>query len=72
MTATEHQSAPARPARPPREEDPRHPLKRLSGLFDEGSLALITEDDDSGMLAAIGTVDGAPIGLVGVEDGRVG
>jgi acetyl-CoA/propionyl-CoA carboxylase carboxyl transferase subunit len=59
MTATEHQSAPARPARLPREEDPRHPLKRLSRLFDEGSLSLLTEDDDSGMLAATGTVDGA-------------
>src|SRR6187200_2778145 len=58
MTATEHQSAPPRPAKLPREEDPRHPLKRLSALFDQGSLSLITDDDDSGMLAAVGTVDG--------------
>jgi acetyl-CoA/propionyl-CoA carboxylase carboxyl transferase subunit len=58
MTATEHQSAPPRPAKLPREEDPRHPLKRLSALFDRGSLSLITDDDDSGMLAAVGTVDG--------------
>lgn len=54
-------AAPVRPPRPPREEDPRHPLKRLSALLDEGSLELVSPDDDSGMLAAVGTVDGAPV-----------
>ena len=41
-----------------RTEDPRHPLHRLTALFDEGTLELITPDDDSGMLAAVGRVDG--------------
>ena len=48
----------ATPAKPPREDDPRHPAKRLAALFDEGSLQLITADDLSGMLAATGTIDG--------------
>ncbi len=60
MTAT--QAAPAaKPAKPAREDDPRHPVKRLTALFDEGSLELLTPDDDSGMLAAVGTVDGSPV-----------
>src|SRR3954453_13201595 len=59
MTAT--QEAPAKPAKLPREEDPRHPVKRLTALFDKGSLEFITPDDDSGMLAAIGQVDGSPV-----------
>jgi acetyl-CoA/propionyl-CoA carboxylase carboxyl transferase subunit len=53
MTATA-----TKPAKLPREEDPRNPVHRLTALFDEGSLELITPDDDSGMLAAIGNVDG--------------
>src|SRR4051812_17547518 len=59
MTAT--QEAPAKPAKLPREEDPRHPVKRLTALFDKGSLELITPDDDSGMLAAIGHIGGSPV-----------
>jgi acetyl-CoA/propionyl-CoA carboxylase carboxyl transferase subunit len=55
MTAT------AVPTRPPREEDPRHPLHRLGALFDPGSPELLTEDDGSGMLAARGLVDGSPV-----------
>jgi acetyl-CoA/propionyl-CoA carboxylase carboxyl transferase subunit len=53
-------SAPAttKPARPPRESDPRNPNLRLAALFDEGTLELITDDDGSGMLAAVGKVDG--------------
>jgi acetyl-CoA/propionyl-CoA carboxylase carboxyl transferase subunit len=42
----------------PRELDPRNPNKRLAAFFDEGSLELISADDDSGMLAAVGTVNG--------------
>lgn len=45
----------------PREEDPRNPNLRLAALLDEGSLELITTDDDSGMLAATGTVGGQPV-----------
>ena len=45
----------------PREEDPRNPNHRLAAFFDDGSLELITADDDSGMLAASGTVDGQPV-----------
>ncbi len=55
MTAT------AVKAKLPRDEDPRHPEKRLAALFDAGSTTLLTEDDGSGMLAAKGTVDGAPV-----------
>ena len=57
MTVTQDRPA----AKPPREEDPRHPLKRLGALLDAGSLELISPDDDSGMLAAVGTVQGAPV-----------
>ena len=48
----------AKPARPPRAEDPRHPAKRLAALFDPATWELITPDDSSGMLAAVGSVDG--------------
>lgn len=47
--------------RVPRDEDPRHPLRRLETFFDDGSVQPITEDDLSGMLAAIGTVHGNPV-----------
>jgi acetyl-CoA/propionyl-CoA carboxylase carboxyl transferase subunit len=50
--------ATAKPARPPRESDPRNPNLRLAALFDEGTLELITDDDGSGMLAAVGMIDG--------------
>jgi acetyl-CoA/propionyl-CoA carboxylase carboxyl transferase subunit len=50
-----------KPAKPPREEDPRYPLHRLTALFDEGTLELISPEDDSGMMAATGRVDGAPV-----------
>ncbi len=42
------------------EVDPRDPALRLGTFFDEGSVELITARDDSGMLAAVGTVDGTP------------
>ena len=45
----------------PREDDPRNPNHRLAAFFDDGSLELITEDDGSGMLAAVGKVDGSPV-----------
>ena len=40
------------------EVDPRDPLLRLETFFDPGSVELITPRDDSGMLAARGTVAG--------------
>src|SRR5581483_4132615 len=50
--------APAKPTKLPREQDPRNPNKRLAAFFDPGSVELISEDNDCGMLAAVGTVDG--------------
>lgn len=57
-------SAPTAPsaAKPAREDDPRHPLKRLAALLDPGSLELLPSGDpDCGMMAATGTVDGARV-----------
>jgi acetyl-CoA/propionyl-CoA carboxylase carboxyl transferase subunit len=58
--ASEKPAAPGKPAKPPRDEDPRNPKHRLAALFDEGSLELISADDLSGMLAAVGSVHGTP------------
>lgn len=41
--------------------DPRDPRARLQALFDEGSLRILTPEDDSGMLAGLGRVEGAPV-----------
>ena len=56
-------TAARRPSRAklPREQDPRNPNLRLAALFDEGTLELITDDDGSGMLAAVGKVDGTHV-----------
>ncbi|GAB2747443.1 acyl-CoA carboxylase subunit beta [Nocardioides pakistanensis] len=59
MTVTAQPTA-AKPAKLPREQDPRNPNHRLAALFDEGTLELISEDDGSGMLAGIGRINGAP------------
>jgi len=53
--------APAAKQKLPRELDPRNPNHRLAALLDEGSVELITPDDDSGMLAAVGTIDGSRV-----------
>lgn len=53
--------APAKKVKVPREEDPRNPNFRLANLLDEGSVELITPDDDSGMLAATGTINGCRV-----------
>lgn len=55
--------APAAPAKVkiPRDQDPRNPHHRLIAFFDADSLTLISADDDSGMLAAVGTVDGTEV-----------
>ena len=56
-------AAPAAPTKIklPRDQDPRNPILRLRTLLDAGSAELITADDDSGMLAATGTVNGCPV-----------
>ena len=59
-TVTATTAVPAQ-AKPPRAEDPRHPVHRLTALLDEGTLELISPDDDSGMIAAVGTVNGARV-----------
>ncbi|MEV7965592.1 carboxyl transferase domain-containing protein [Sphaerisporangium sp. NPDC088356] len=41
--------------------DPRDPLIRLTALFDEGSIHLISPEDRSGVLAAMGRVEGVPV-----------
>lgn len=41
--------------------DPRDPVVRLSAMLDEGSLRLITPEDNSGVLAAMGRVEGVPV-----------
>jgi acetyl-CoA/propionyl-CoA carboxylase carboxyl transferase subunit len=58
QSAPPQQRADQKPPKLPREEDPRNPNYRLAAFFDEGSLELISADDDSGMLAAVGTVEG--------------
>jgi acetyl-CoA/propionyl-CoA carboxylase carboxyl transferase subunit len=63
VTTTDAATAPPqqrdqKPPKLPREEDPRNPNYRLAAFFDEDSLELISADDDSGMLAAVGTVEG--------------
>jgi acetyl-CoA/propionyl-CoA carboxylase carboxyl transferase subunit len=42
----------------PSDLDPRSPQARLNALFDAGSVQLVTTADDSGVLAASGTVHG--------------
>ena len=59
--------APAPSTTPPKKEklpsdqDPRNPNFRLQALLDYGSVELITADDDSGMLAATGTINGGRV-----------
>jgi acetyl-CoA/propionyl-CoA carboxylase carboxyl transferase subunit len=60
VTVTETRPANPRP-KPPREADPRYPRRRIDTLLDGGSYQPITPEDDSGMLAATGTIDGAPV-----------
>ena len=43
------------------ETDPRDPRARLERLLDPASIALLTEPDDSGMLAATGRISGSPV-----------
>ena len=56
--------------------DTRDPLLRIQTFLDEGSVRLLTERDDSGMLAAAGTVDGTPASVfcsdASVQGGAMG
>ncbi len=54
-------AAAGRPAKPPREKDPRNPLLRLEALLDDGTCELLSAVDESGMLAARGRVDGTAV-----------
>ncbi|HYP46334.1 MAG TPA: carboxyl transferase domain-containing protein [Propionibacteriaceae bacterium] len=54
-------AAPPKKEKLPRELDPRNPNFRLEALLDYGSVELITDDDDSGMLAAVGTINGCRV-----------
>src|SRR6185312_2887718 len=56
-------AAPAAPKKIklPRDQDPRNPNFRLRTLLDAGSVELITADDDSGMLAATGMINGCRV-----------
>ena len=61
MTTTTQPAPPGTPPKPaklPRDQDPRNPVTRLRSFFDDGEMELITSDDTSGMLAAVGTVHG--------------
>jgi acetyl-CoA/propionyl-CoA carboxylase carboxyl transferase subunit len=44
-----------------KEHDPRNPLRRLKAFFDDGGVELITKEDTSGMLCAVGKVRGTPV-----------
>ena len=43
------------------ELDPRSPSARLSALFDDGDLALVSNDEGSGVVTAIGRIGGVPV-----------
>jgi len=58
--AAEQAAAMAKP-KVDRENDPRNPRKRLETFFDDGTLELITAEDTSGMLSAVGQVRGTPV-----------
>ncbi len=58
--AAEQAAAMAKP-KVDKENDPRNPRKRLETFFDDGTLELITAEDTSGMLSAVGQVRGKPV-----------
>lgn len=55
-------AAPSKP-KVDRADDPRNPITRLTAFLDGGSLELITPEDTSGMLAAVGTVNGTRVAV---------
>jgi acetyl-CoA/propionyl-CoA carboxylase carboxyl transferase subunit len=61
QTSGTARSATPKKIKQPRDQDPRNPKFRLRALLDAGSVELITDDDDSGMLAATGTINGCRV-----------
>ncbi|MEU4574872.1 MULTISPECIES: carboxyl transferase domain-containing protein [Nonomuraea] len=59
MTVLDNRVATEGPEQEP--ADPRDPAVRLAALLDEGSVRLITPEDKSGVLAAMGRVEGVPV-----------
>ena len=47
--------------KPPRRDDPRYALTRLTALLDDDSVEALSPVDDSGMLAVTGMVSGVPL-----------
>ncbi|HAM23976.1 MAG TPA: propionyl-CoA carboxylase subunit beta [Actinobacteria bacterium] len=60
MSTTAAKAAGAKP-KIDRVSDPRNPNKRIAAFLDADTVQLISADDDSGMLAAVGTVEGTPV-----------
>lgn len=67
MTVVDSTAAQAPEEQPP---DPRDPRIRLETLFDDGSLRLLTDTDDSGALAGTGRIEGMPV-VAFASDARV-
>ncbi len=57
-SAASAQASAAATAKLPKDQDPRNPRLRLETFFDDGSVELLSAEDDSGMLAALGKVRG--------------
>jgi acetyl-CoA/propionyl-CoA carboxylase carboxyl transferase subunit len=60
-SAASSQASASAKAKLPRDQDPRHPVKRLATFYDDGTVEHITPVDDSGFLAAVGTVKGTRV-----------
>ncbi|MBA3956429.1 MAG: acyl-CoA carboxylase subunit beta, partial [Acidimicrobiia bacterium] len=57
-SAASAQASAAATTKLPKDQDPRNPRLRLETFFDDGSVELLSAEDDSGMLAALGQVRG--------------
>jgi acetyl-CoA/propionyl-CoA carboxylase carboxyl transferase subunit len=66
LTADRHESQGADPV------DPRDPIVRLSALFDDASLTELAPVDTSGVFAARGLIDGAPVVAFCTDATRMG
>ena len=62
MTVLDNRVAGPAPAAQQEELDPRHPRLRLQALFDDGTFRPLTDENDrSGVLAALGRIEGLPV-----------
>ncbi|MDQ1695629.1 MAG: acetyl-CoA/propionyl-CoA carboxylase carboxyl transferase subunit [Frankiaceae bacterium] len=63
-------------ARPRQADDPRDPWARLAGLFDDGLLHPLSGDADSGVVTAVGRIEGGEVVAfatnAGVQGGALG